>query len=400
MAGATMVEATLETLLAQVPQGAESVFHEAEYAGRIDRVRAAMAERELDLALLSGPENIFYLTGQQTPGYYTFQCLCVPREGEPFLVIRGLEAMNARLNTWLSTIIGYADDAHPAAALASVLKQRGWAGQRVGIDRNGWFLTVNLYDRLVQEFGPLLDASLLVEPLRRIKSPLEIAELEKAARANDAGMRAGLAATRIGASENDVAAAIMGALIAAGSEYVGMEPFVTSGPRSGVPHTTWRRRRIVPGDIVVLETAGCVNRYHAALFRTVAVGEVPALARTMYAVCEAALDAAIAAIRPGRTCAEVHAAAQAVIDAAGYTSGYRKRTGYSMGISFAPDWGEGNILSLFRGVDVALEPGMAFHVPITLREWGRFTVAVSETLLVTETGARPLGSVPRGLVEV
>jgi len=394
-----MVDTTLEALLAQVPQGAESVFPAPEYARRIDLVQAAMAERELDLALLSGPENIFYLTGQQTPGYYTFQCLCIPREGEPFLVIRGLEAMNARLNTWLSTIIGYADDTHPAAAVAAVLRERGWTGKRVGIDRNGWFLTVNLFDRLVQEYGPLLDASLLVEPLRRVKSPLEITQLEQAGRANDAGMQAGLAATRAGATENDIAAAIMGAAIAAGSEYVGMEPFVTSGPRSGVPHTTWRRRRIVPGDVVVLESAACFNRYHAALFRTVAIGEIPRLARDMYAVCEEALDVAIATMRPGRSCADVHNAVQAVIDKAGYTAGYRKRSGYSMGISFAPDWGEGNILSLFRGVDVALQPGMAFHVPITLREYGKFTVAVSETMLVTESGARPLGSVPRGLVQ-
>ena len=394
-----MVDTTLDALLGQVPQGAESVFPAAEYARRIDLVRSSMAERQLDLALLSGPENIFYLTGQQTPGYYSFQCLCIPREGEPFLVIRGLEAMNARLNTWLSTIIGYADDTHPAAAVGAVLKQRGWAGKRIGIDRNGWFLTVNLFDRLVQESGPLLDASLLVEPLRRVKSALEIAELEKAGRANDAGMQAGLAATRADASENDIAAAIMGAAIAAGSEYVGMEPFVTSGPRSGVPHTTWRRRKIVPGDVVVLESAACFNRYHAALFRTVAIGDIPKLARDMYAVCEDGLNAAIATMRPGRTCADVHNAVQAVIDKAGYTAGYRKRSGYSMGISFAPDWGEGNILSLFRGVDVALQPGMAFHVPITLREYGKFTVAVSETMLVTETGARPLGSVPRGLVQ-
>lgn len=395
-----MVEATLDNLLRQVPQGAESVFPQTEYAGRLAQVRAAMAERDLELALLSGPENIFYLTGQQTPGYYTFQCLCIPREGEPFLVIRGLEAMNARLNTWLADIIGYADDVHPAAAVAQVLKQRGWQGRRVGIDRNGWFLTINLFDRLIQEFGPLLDASLLVEPIRRVKSALEISQLEQAGRANDAGMQAGLAATRAGATENDIAAAIMGAAIAAGSEYVGMEPFVTSGPRSGVPHTTWRRRRIEPGDVVVLESAACFNRYHAALFRTVAVGKIPQLARDMYKVCEEGLDAAIAAMRPDRTCADVHNAVQAIIDRAGYTAGYRKRTGYSMGIAFAPDWGEGNILSLFRGVDVPLQPGMAFHVPITLREYGRFTVAVSETVLVTEAGARPLGSLKRGLVEV
>ena len=357
-----------------------------------------MEEKGFDLVLLSGPENIFYLIGQQTPGYYTFQSLCIPAQGEPFHVLRGLEAMNARLNTHLTDIIGYADDEHPAAALAAVLKQRGWHGKRVGIDQSGWFLTVNLYNRLIEEFGPLLDASGLVEPLRRVKSTLEIEQMEKAGHANDEGMRAGLAATVAGASENDIASAIMAASIKAGGEYVGMEPFVTSGPRSGIPHTTWRRRRIEPGDLAVLESAACYNRYHAALFRTVAIGAVPQLALDMYKVCAEALEVAIEKLRPGNSCADVHNAVQTVIDRNGYTAGYRKRTGYSMGISFAPDWGEGNILSLFRGVDVALEPGMVFHVPITLREYNRFTVAVSETVMVTERAARPFSAISRELV--
>ena len=212
-------------------------------------------------------------------------------------------------------------------------------------------------------------------------------------------MRAGLAVTRAGASENDIAAAIMGASIKAGGEYVGMEPFVTSGPRSGIPHTTWRRRRIEPGDVTVLETSACYNRYHAALFRTVASGKIPQLALDMYKVCQEGLEAAIEKLRPGNTCADVHNAVQAVVDRNGYTAGYRKRTGYSMGISFAPDWGEGNILSLFRGVDVPLEPGMVFHVPITLRDYNKFTVAVSDTVMVTDKGARPYSTISRDLVQ-
>ena len=392
-------EASLESIMQAVPQGAESVFPKAEYQQRIDRLRGRMKENDFDLVLLSGPENIFYLTGQQTPGYYTFQALCIPASGEPFHVLRGLEAMNARLNTFLTDITGYADDEHPAAAVAAVLKKRGWNGKRVGIDQNGWFLTVNLYNRLVAEFGPMLDATGLVEPLRRVKSKLEIEQMENAGRANDQGMQAGLAVTRAGASENDIASAIMAASIKAGGEYVGMEPFVTSGPRSGIPHTTWRRRRLERGDVAVLETSACYNRYHAALFRTVAIGNIPQLAADMYKVCEEGLGVAIEQLRPGNTCADVHNAVQAVIDKAGYTAGYRKRSGYSMGISFAPDWGEGNILSLFRGIDVPLEPGMIFHVPITLREYNKFTVAVSETVMVTEKAARTFSTISRDLVQ-
>src|SRR5882724_8813884 len=375
---------TLESILQAVPQGAESVFPKAEYDARLERLRGRMKEKGFDLVLLSGPENVFYLCGQQTPGYYTFQSLCVPVAGEPFHVLRALEAPNARLNTYISDITGYADDEQPATVLAAAIKKRGWQGKRVAIDQNGWFLTVNLYNRLVAECGPLLDCTGIVEPLRRVKSKLEIEQMEQAGRANDAGMRAGLAATRAGASENDVASAIMAASIKAGGEYVGMEPFVTSGPRSRIPHTTWRRRVIQPGDVTILETAACYNRYHAASFRTVASGKIPQLALDMYKVCAEGLEVAIDKLRVGNTCADVHNAVQAIIDKNGFTAGYRKRTGYSIGISFAPDWGEGNILSLFRGVDVPLESGMVFHVPITLREYNKWTAAVSETVLITD----------------
>ena len=390
---------SLESILQSVPQGGESVFPKAEYEQRLERLRGRMAEKGFDLVLLSGPENIFYLTGQQTPGYYTFQSLCVPASGEPFHVLRGLEAMNARLNTYLTDITGYADDEHPAAALAKVLKARGWQGKRVAIDQNGWFLTINLYNRLIAEYGPLLDATGLVEPLRRVKSKLELEQIANAARANDEGMRAGLTVTRAGASENDIAAAIMGASIKAGGEYVGMEPFVTSGPRSGIPHTTWRRRRIEPGDVP------CWKRRPAiiAITRRCSAPSRSARSPSSHWTCtrfaRRVSKPRSRSSAPGNTCADVHNAVQAVIDRNGYTAGYRKRTGYSMGISFAPDWGEGNILSLFRDVDVPLEPGMVFHVPITLREYNKFTVAVSDTVMVTDKAARPLSTISRDLVQ-
>ncbi len=394
-----MLDPDVDTLLAVVPQGSEAAFPREELDRRVAALQARLAERNVDLYLTSGPENVFYLSGQQTPGYYTFQCLAVPAAGRPFHVLRALESMNARANTYLEDIAGYADDANPAQAVAEAVRRHGFAGKRIAIDQNAWYLTVNLYSRLVAELGPLLDGSGLVESLRRVKSPRELAEIRRAAAANDAGMRAGLAAVRAGASENDVAAAIMHASIAAGGEYVGMEPFVTSGPRSGIPHTTWRRRRIERGDVVILETAACYNRYHAALYRTVAVGAVPPRAREMYAVCQEGLAAALDRLRPGRTCAEVHEAVQAVVDRHGHTAGYRKRTGYSIGISFAPDWGEGNILSLYRGVAVPLEAGMVFHVPITLRDYARFTVAVSETVVVTARDPETLSGIGRDLVE-
>ena len=123
-----MFESELRAILGEIPQGAECPFPQEEFDARLTALRARMAEKDFELLLVSGAENIFYLSGQQTPGYYTFQCLAIPANGSPFLVIRGLEAPNARLKSTLSDISGYPDDADPAAAVAAVLKERGWAG--------------------------------------------------------------------------------------------------------------------------------------------------------------------------------------------------------------------------------------------------------------------------------
>ena len=332
------------------------------------------------------------------PGYYSFQCLCVPTIGLPFLIVRGLEAANARANTYLDEIVGYEDGVNGVETLSEELKRRDWQGKRIALDRRSWFLSIDQYNALAAFIGEPCDGSGIVELSRSIKSPIELQQIERAAEAAEAGMRAAIAEIDCGANENDVAAAMVSAAYRNGSEYVGSEPFVCSGPRSGLRHATWRRRVLKEGDLVTLENSACFNRYHSALFRTACVGrKAEKRARLMRDVCIEGLDIALSNLRPGKTCADVHNAVQAFIDMHGYTDNYRKRTGYSIGIAFPPDWGEGNVLSLYRGVDVPLGPGMAFHIPISLCVHGMFTVCASETAIVTEKNARPLSTVERAL---
>lgn len=394
-----MTIATNAPPAADLTPGAEAVFPREEFDRRIAAARDIAAARGIEVLALTGPENIFYLTGQQTPGYYTFQCLLLPVEGEPLFLIRQLESLNCRANSFVERIETYQDDQQPAEALVAALRRQGWLERKVAIEKRGWFLPIAFYEQLHGAMGAVGDAGGIVESLRMVKSAREIEMIENAAVCTDAGLAAGIAAVAAGASENDLVAAMLAASVGAGSEYMGMDPLVSSGPRGGIPHATWRRRRIEDGDGVFLEMAGCYNRYHAGLMRTAWIGKPPDEARRMMDACLDGLDAALAALKPGASCAAVHAACQAVIDRYGYTDNYRKRTGYSMGISFAPDWGEGNIISLFTGVETAVTPGMVFHIPPALRIYGRFTVGVSETAVVTETGCRTLSRVARDLVE-
>src|SRR5260370_6587675 len=139
--------------------------------------------------------------------------------------------------------------------------------------------------------------------------------------------------------------------------------------------------------------AGCHDRYHGALMRCAWLGAIPQVAVDMEKTCQEGLQAALAATRGVAACEAPHIACQQVIDRAGYTDNFKKRAGYSIGIAFAPDWGEGGILSLYTGVTTELRPGMTFHIPVALHVFGQFTVGVSETVVVPQTACRALSAI-------
>ncbi len=380
-----------------VEQGIEAAFSKAELEGRQAAARQALAAKNIDVMIVTGPENIFYLTGQQTPGYYTYQALLLPVDGEPVAIVRQLELNNLVANSYLDHIRPYLDGDDPIDVTVGAIKDLGWDTRKFAIDERGWFLPIAVYKALVEKIGEMADASGVIEALRAVKSPEEIAKIETAATYVDAGMSAGFAAIKAGASENDIVGAMMGAAIAAGSEYVGMEPLMACGARCGIPHGTWRRNVIGANDPVFLEQAGAHDRYHATLMRSAWVGTPPDEAKRMMACCLEALQAALDTLKPGARCSDVHRACQGVVDAHGFTEAFKKRTGYSVGISFAPDWGEGNVLSLYDGVETEIVPGMVFHMPPALRIYGQFTVGVSETAVVTDAGCRTLSTLARDM---
>ncbi|WP_425960871.1 M24 family metallopeptidase [Rhizobium nepotum] len=377
--------------------GCEASFAKTEFADRQNRARAALQEAGQEAIIVSGPETIYWLTGRQTAGYFAFQALILPAGGEPTLLVRQLELFGTVANTWLDDIVAYQDGENPVDALLAVLKARNI--RKPAMELGGWFLSPRVAAEIAERLnvGGLFDGSHILPPLRMLKSVAELDAIRAAARYAQAGIVAGIDACTVDTDENAVAAAMLSAATQAGSEAMAMEPLVSSGPRSGLPHMTWRRRALGTGDPVFLELAGSHARYHAALMRTVWLGMPPVEAQRMMDCSLHALDAALASIRPGVSCSVPHNAAQKIINEAGYTAAFRKRIGYSMGVAFAPDWGEGAILSLFSDVSRPIEAGMVFHLPATLRSYGHWTVGASETVIVTDHGAEPLSSLPRGL---
>lgn len=364
------------------------VFSMAEYESRLGKLRAEIDRRALDAIIVTTPENIFYLTGYQTPGYYYFQALVVPLEGEAFMVVRLLEDTNVQTRTWVEYSRPYSDTDSPIGALHMALSEFGLSQARIGYERHSYFFRASEQEQLIfsMEEASFLDCTGIVENLRLIKSPEEIDLMRAAAKTTMVGMRAGIDAAQAGVNENDVAAEIHHAMFKAGSHYPAISPFVASGWRCAVGHATWEDRDIQQGDCVFLELAGCRFRYHAPMMRTVFVGDIIDEVAEAEQVINEAVAAAMAEMRPGIAAGDVDQLCRQYLSRYSHGGTQSTRSGYSVGISFAPDWGEGHILSIQPSEERYLEENMTFHLIPWLQVPGLAGIGISETVLVQREG--------------
>ena len=376
-------------------------FSDAEFQRRLTNVRRVMADRDLAVFVSFSPENIYYLTAHDTPGYYFYQASVVTPNRPPINVLRRIETTNTLGRGWARLAVGYEDRQDPVEATLGLLHELGVAGKTVGAEADSWFISPKRYQQLQggieSEGGRLVDASQVIEEQRVTKSAEELGHIRTAARAAERAMRTAIAASRAGTTENEVAAEMSAELIRAGSEYAGLPPFITSGPRTSLAHSTWAGRSYVPGDVLNYELPGVVKRYCAALFRCGTVGKPSEEVARRGGMIREALENVIEAIKPGTTSGEVHNATKAVFRKHGMEHMLGHRTGYSVGINYAPDWGEGQIMSIWDGDERPLRAGMTFHLVPGIYDLGRHTIVISETVLVSETGCEVITNFPRDL---
>ncbi len=371
-------------------------FPVEEYRERLAKVQHVLHARNLDGLLVHTPENICYLAGYQTSGYFAYQVLFVPREGDPLLLMRQLEQTNADEYSWLEADRQaiYLDIEDPVEVTYRILEKEGGTDKRLGVEKNSWFFTIKQFEQLsaLLPKSRLVDCSDVVDEIRLIKSPREISYMRKAAGIVGIGMKAAMDTLAVGKTENDVAVAIHEAEIRNGCEYTGMPHFVSSGYRIRLGHANWSDKRLERGDIIHLELSGCVKRYSAAMMRTAVMGSAsPDLERTV-ALLIASQDAAIRLMRPGIEARGVDAACREPVMKAGLRKPYYQRIGYSLGIGFPPRWGEWTTRDFKAGDTWMLQPGMVFHMILSANG-----ICFSETVLITDTGHETLTRFDRKL---
>jgi len=371
-------------------------FTDAELDRRLTAVRAAIAERSLDAAILSTPENIFYLTGLDHWGYFAPHMLIVPLTGRPLLLTREMERITVENMVRTADFRGHSDSETVADLAAIALADWRLKGRPIGIE--AW--SAGLSHGLAQALQALCDADWtdvtgMVDLLRQVKSGEEQVLLRHAAAATDAGTAAAIAALHDGAAERDVAAECLAAMTRAGGEPPGFGPFLRPQARLGEEHTTWGQGTYAQGQTVFLEIAGCVGRYNTPNGRLVHIGPAPEGNRAVAEIAERAYGAVLAALRPGARARQVYAAWQAVVDDAGLSHYRRHHCGYVVGIAFPPSWTGGNtVTGLRHDSEVEIKQGMSFHIMSWLMGCGRGDFFLSNCVLLTDKGPETLTTTP------
>jgi Xaa-Pro dipeptidase len=374
-------------------------FPPTEYAERLTRVRREMSRRGIDVLMINHLENIYYLTGYRTIGFYSFMALFVPAEGNPVHLVRLIEKSALQGSSWVDDAVFYPDTEPPIEAAVRVIRERGWSSARIGIDKNAWYLTIDDFEKLQQRLPQArwVDTALLVENLRLIKSPAEQAYSRHAGKAASEGMRSAVAALQAGITEDDLMAAAYAGLFRMHSEYPGLPPLINSGIRHTMAHAMAEGNAVRDGEAVYFEIGASIKRYHAATLRIGFVGTPPKLFLDLTDLCRRALDAGLNEMKPGNPAERVDEAARKVIADAGYGDKFRHKAGYSIGIALPPDWSEARTMMLRGGETRPLKPGMVFHFLPAVFEYREYGVGLSETVLITETGHEILTNVERKL---
>ena len=377
-------------------------FSREEYERRYNLVLDGMKEAGVAALLIRGPENITYLTGYETPGYYGYHCLIIARGEQPVLVGRRLEIMsNVPEFSWLTRMANVEDHDVPVEVTIKTIKKLGLERRKLGIEPDGWFFTVNEHAALVGALprARFVDCSKIVEYARMVKSEPEVRIIRRAVAIADKACMAGIRATRPGTTEDLIAAAVHKVWCEEGAEYTGLPNFIASGWRTGVCHATWRGRKIDKNDLVGFEIAASKNRYCGAVYRVATVGKVQPRVRKLAEAQVEALGAVVEAIRPGAISEKVDKAGRDVIAAAGFGKWHVNRLGYSIGVNYPPDWGEGQIIDIRKGEKRPLQENMTFHIVSGTQIPNEFGTCTSASVRVTATGCEVLNTIPRKIFE-
>ena len=357
---------------------------------RLTRVRAAMAEQDVDTLLLSVGHDLPYLTGYTAMPLERLTMLVVPRAAGATMLIPALEAPRVRDVPVVFELAPWGETQDPVAMVARL----AGGSRRIAVGDQMWarFLVELLPHLPGVEYTRAVD---VVGALRMAKDQAEIDALAAAGAAVDriAGELQRGEIPLVGRTEAEVSAHLGRRIVEEGHDKVNFA-IVAAGENAASPHHHAGSRVIRENEIVLCDFGGTMNGYCSDTTRCVFTGDVPAEIAEAYAVLHEAQRVGVAAGVVGTPCEEVDRATRRIIDDAGYGQYFIHRTGHGIGLEEHEDpyIVEGNARPLEAGHAYSVEPGI--YVP---GQWG---MRLEDIVVATADGPRRLNNSDHGLVSV
>jgi len=372
-------------------------FGAAEYEARLAKVRAEMGRRAIDLLYVTSPPNLNYLLGHL--GVYfdarNVTGLAVPANDVAPIYFD----THDHTAGWPPTItdpVKYGERGfyYPEGpqVVADTLKARGLLQGRVGLEYWSWAPGGPAFAELARRLSgagasEVVDGSWVVDHVRLVKSPQELAYTREALVIVDAAYEALRDALTPGMTEHEIDALLAYECKRRGGDDPGIRTMVRTGPRTAAFHAPASDRRIAQGDLLMIDVSAVRHQYHGNTARAFSIGEnafwADALAKLV-----AARDETCAQIRPGDPTMKLQRLMDAAVDDAGLRDYVWWVGGYVLGISMPPDWVGHIYLNDEEGFEAGVfDPGFVANWEVQLWDLpDGGGVGVIDTMIATERG--------------
>lgn len=356
-------------------------------AGRLPRLQGLVDGAGCQGLLVTSLTNIRYLTG-----FTGSAAMLLVLPAETVLITDGRYETQSAEQLAASGVAARREIGQPARQKEATLALVAAAGiERLGLEAAhvSW-----ARQRALADWFPdisLVATAGVIEGLRRVKDPGEVARVARAAEIADAALAAVRPRLADGPTEVAFGQALDFEIRRLGATGNSFETIVASGPNAAKPHHRPSSRRVARHELIVLDFGAVVDGYCSDMTRTVCVGAPSAEMQRVVDVVLASQAAGVAAVKAGVACSEVDRACREVIAAAGWEDRFVHGTGHGVGLDIheAPAVAATSSDTLATGHVVTVEPGVYLS--------GIGGARIEDTVVVTDDGCWPVTTTPKDL---